>query len=111
MCLNPTLCFRDFRDATGHKHPIHGAVCGHSALALRAPAFEESIPLNKSTANEYNLKAPAGFAVDHSQNLIRRDFVSDFDFVPSCRECPVDVFKLIPNWCVYVGTPVAAIAD
>ena len=68
------------RDTTGHKHPIHGAVCGHSALALRVPAYEEKISLNKKSAQKYHLRAPSGFALDYTHDYIRRDFVSDFGF-------------------------------
>ena len=71
--------FSHISDASGHKHPIHGAPCGHSTLALRAPAYEETISLSKKSAEEHHLKAPIGFAVDYSQNYIRRDFVRDFD--------------------------------
>ena len=66
------------RDSTGHKHPIHGAVCGHSALALRDPEHEDVHVLTRQTAErQWHLKAPPGFAVDLSYNLVRREFVRD----------------------------------
>eukprot|EP01046_Picozoa_sp_COSAG06_P077700 COSAG06_NODE_25429_length_637_cov_0.920074_1_plen_42_part_10 len=39
----------DLSDAAGHKQPIHGAVCGHSAIALREPAYEEVCTLTRKS--------------------------------------------------------------
>ena len=68
-------------------------------MALRAPAYEETISLNKKSAEQYHLKAPSGFDIDSNQKFIRRDFVSDAE--RPCAFCTVMwraiLFIIIPK--------------